>query len=186
MAISDKGLKGLPQPVTFRSPDNTNVRFPSRKYDSKIARKVCERIMMGATLDTIAKDPRMPSKRTIVRWLANPDAADFREMYYYARRVQAELLVDEVIEIADSNTHDWEKVYNKDGELIDLKPNNEAIQRSRVRIDTRKWIASKMIPRMYGDNKHIDHDVTGDLKQLMEKATNNDSGLPPPIKGELK
>lgn len=126
----------------------------------------------------------MPGRRTVVRWLADPKLADFREMYYYARRVQAEMLVDEIFEIADDSTKDWKARYDKDGELIDYVPDNEAIQRSRVRIDTRKWFASKMVPRIYGDNKHVDMDVTGDLAELLKAASNQDNGLPKPINGE--
>ena len=175
---------GIPAPTTFRSPDGTNFRIASPKYDDKVARRICERIMMGDSLRKIAADPRMPSKRSIIRWLADPKASAFREMYYFARRVQAEVIVDEIIEIADDHRGDWKPIYNKDGDLVDIKADNEAIQRSRVRIDTRKWLASKMIPRMYGDNKHVDMDVTGDLAELLKSAANKDSGLPPPIEGE--
>lgn len=137
------------------------------------------------SLREICEDPRMPSKRTIVRWLADPKMSEFREMYYYARRVQAEMRIDEIFDIADDSKNDWEKVYNKDGELIDIKPNNEAIQRSRVRIDTRKWYAGKMVPRIYGDTVNHELDVTGDLAELLKKASNQNQGLPPPIDGEI-
>lgn len=137
--------------------------------------------MLKETLKQIAADPRMPSERTIVRWLADKRNVQFREDYYYARRVQAELLVDEIFEIADDTSDDWVEDTNKDGEFIGYKVNNEAIQRSRVRIDTRKWYASKMVPKIYGDKQEITHGVTGDLAELMKSASNNDEGLPPPI-----
>ena len=139
--------------------------------------------MLKQTLKQIAADPRMPSERTIVRWLADTRNVDFREQYYYARRVQAELYVDEIFEIADDTSDDYIEDYNKDGECIGYKVNNEAIQRSRVRIDTRKWYASKMVPKIYGDKQEITHGVTGDLAELMKSASNNDDGLPPPING---
>ena len=62
-----------------------------------------------------------------------------------------------------------------------MVPNTEAIQRSRVRIDTRKWFAARLVPRIYGDRKEIDLDVTGDLAELLKKAANQDVGLPKPI-----
>lgn len=184
--VKQNNVRNIPAPTTFRSPESgTRFAVHNGKYSDKVVRQLCEHLMMGKSLKQICDDPRMPSKRTVVRWLADPRLSDFREMYYYARRVQAELLVDEIFEIADNTENDWKPVFNKDGELTDYKPDNEAIQRSRVRIDTRKWYAAKLVPRIYGDNKHVDMDVTGDLAELLKAAANKDSGLPPPIDGEV-
>lgn len=187
MSANEKEVRQrvIPPPTTFRSPEGTQIRRPGTRYTDAIARKICEQLMQKKSLKEICEDPRMPGFRTVTRWLADPKLSDFREMYYYARRVQAELRVDEIFEIADDSKNDWEKVYNKNGELVDIKPNNEAIQRSRVRIDTRKWFASKLVPRIYGDTVNHELDVTGDLAELLKKASNQDSGLPPPIDGEL-
>jgi len=171
----------IPAPLTFRSPEGTRFRVQSGTYTDAIARKICERLMNCETLKAISADPRMPSKASIIRWLADPRLTEFREMYYYARRVAAEIHVDEIFEIADDGSHDWKPRYDKDGELIDYVPDQEAIQRSRVRIDTRKWYASKMVPRIYGDKVDVALDATGDLAELLAKASNNDNGLPTPI-----
>ena len=183
--MEQAGLKkGLPPPTTYRSPEGTQMRVHGNSiYNATIARKICEQLMLKKSMREISEDPRMPSLRTVVRWLADPKLADFREMYYYARRVQAELRVDEIFEIADDSANDWKPVHNKDGDLVDWKPDNEAIQRSRVRIDTRKWFAAKLVPRIYGERTEIDLDVTGDLAELLKAASNRDSGLPPAING---
>lgn len=175
---------GIPQPLTFRVPDSgTRLRFPphGNRYSDALARKICERIMHKESLTAICKNPRMPNFSTVVRWLAKPELTDFREMYYYARRVAAELYVDEIFEIADDGSNDWKPRYDKDGGLIDYVPDQEAIQRSRVRIDARKWYASKMVPRIYGEKTSVELDVTGDLAELLKKASNNDTGLPKSI-----
>lgn len=185
----------IPPPKTFSAPGQTRFRDEETgtlyrragsKYTPRLANLVCKRIMQGMSLKDACNDPRMPSWQTVTGWLANPNLPEFREQYYFARRVQAELLVDEIIGIADDASDDWKPVYNKDGELIDWKPDNEAIQRSRVRIDTRKWFAAKMVPRMYGDKVEHSLDVTGDLANLLKAASNNDSGLPPPIDVKAK
>ena len=174
----------IPAP-SFRTGSGTKVRVRANsKFSEKIARKICERLMMKESLTEICKDPRMPSMATVARWLADPKLVEFREMYYYSRRIQAELRIDEIFEIADDNTGDWQEQTDKDGNFIKYVPNNEAIQRSRVRIDTRKWYASKMVPRLYGERLDIEHDVTGDLAELLKSATNKDKGLPKPINGE--
>ena len=182
-----KAELSIPPPTTFRSPDtNSRARFHvNSRYDERKARAICERLMMGDSLAKICEDPRMPGKRTVFRWLADPRMVDFREMYYFSRRVAVEALVDEIIEIADNPAGDWEYTYDKNGQINGIKPNNEAIQRSRVRIDTRKWLAAKLVPRIYGDNTQVELGVTGDLAELLKQASNQNAGLPPPIEGEL-
>ncbi len=183
--MGNKLSLSIPAPTTFRSPENTRMRVHGNtKFDAKKARLICERLMLGESMVKICNDPRMPNRRTVIRWLADPRRVDFREMYYFARRVAVETYVDEIIEIADDNSGDWEFTYDKDGEINGIKADNEAIQRSRVRIDTRKWLAAKLVPRIYGDNTQVELGVTGDLAELLKAATNHDSGLPPPIEGE--
>ncbi len=172
----------IPTPVTFRSPDSgTRFRVSNGKYSDGLARLICERLMNGESLVEITDDNRMPSRRTLTRWLADPRLSEFREMYYFARRVQAEIRIDEIFTIADDTSKDWKKKYDKDGEFLELVPDNEAIQRSRVRIDVRKWYAARLVPRIYGDHKEIALDVTGDLAELLKAAANRDKGLPKPI-----
>jgi hypothetical protein len=172
----------IPVPTTFRSPDSgTRFRVSNGLYTDSLARIICERLMGGESLKEICEDNRMPSLRSITRWLADPRLADFREMYYFARRVQAEIRIDEIFTIADDTSKDWKPKYDKDGEWIEDIPDNEAIQRSRVRIDVRKWYAARLVPRIYGERKEIDLDVTGDLAELLKAAANRDKGLPKPI-----
>ena len=139
--------------------------------------------MLQKPLHIICALEGMPSKRTIIRWLSDPSYAEFREEYYQARRVQAELYVDEIFTIADNieGAPDWIRTYDKKGEANGWKPDNEAIQRSRLRVDTRKWYAASLIPRIYGTKTEVKHDVTGDLADLMRAASNQDKGLPTPI-----
>ena len=71
-------------------------------------------------------------------------------------------MADEIIAIADEKTTDW--LMDKEG---NERPNNEAIQRSRLRVDARKWVAAKLKPRKYGDRVMNEHTVNmARLKQL--------------------
>ncbi len=157
---------------------------PATKYTPELARRICARLIGGDSLSKICKEAEFPNKDTVINWLADPARDDFREFYYYARQMQAHGYIDDIVDIADDTSNDWEPVYNSDGELIDTKPNTEAIQRSRVRIDTRKWIAIRMLPRIYGDKFLHEHDATGELAELLKKVSNRDDGLPPPIEHE--
>ena len=178
--------RGFPAPVTFLDKDTgIQHRFPTHKYTDAIAQKICEGLMDKRSLSAICRDPGMPSLRTVTRWLADPRLATFRENYRAARQVQAELLVDEIFEIANDTKDDWKPTYNKKGEINGYKPDNEAIQRSRVKIDTIKWYAAKMVPRIYGEHVDISHDVTGDLAELLKAASNKDTGLPSKRKQKL-
>lgn len=153
-------------------------------YSKTIAQHICERIMNMETLTKICMDDNMPSKRTVVRWLADPRLSEFRELYYYARRIQAEMYVDQAMDIVYDREDDWIETFNKRGEPNGWKPNNEAIQRAKLRIDTIKWLAAKMMPRIYGEHLDVTHDVTGDLADLLKAASNQTTGLPEPINGK--
>ena len=67
-----------------------------------------------------------------------------------AREEQADKLLREIIEIADDASGDY--VTTSDGKRI---VDHENIQRSRLRVDARKWAAARLAPRKYGD--HISH-----------------------------
>ena len=115
-------------------------------YTEALAAKICRRLAEGETLRSVCRDKAMPDKATILRWLADKKKADFREQYVYAREMQADALFDEALEIADDASGDWST--DKDGKKV---LDHENIQRSRLRVDTRKWAAGKMAPKKYGD-----------------------------------
>ncbi len=60
--------------------------------------------------------------------------------------MQADALFDEALEIADEASGDW--TTDKNGKLA---LDHEHVQRSRLRVDTRKWAAGKLAPKRYGD-----------------------------------
>jgi len=108
------------------------------------------------SLREIARLPDMPPVRTIMNWLLTHE--DFRQQYAQARELQADAIFDEVLEIADDGKNDWmERQGAEDRELYEL--NGEHVQRSRLRIDARKWAAGKLAPKKYGDK--LTAEVTG-------------------------
>jgi hypothetical protein len=74
------------------------------KYSDKTAERICERLMRAESLRRICKSPDMPSITTVCNWLAT-DHHPFLAQYERARRIQAEMLADELIEIADDATN---------------------------------------------------------------------------------
>lgn len=116
-------------------------------YTEKAAAVICERLADGESLRSICSDADMPDKSTVLRWL--DQNTSFRDQYARAREAQADHLFDEMLEIADDGARDT-KVISSDGyerEVCD----HEWISRSKLRVDTRKWQASKLAPKKYGD-----------------------------------
>jgi hypothetical protein len=114
----------------------------SDNYTPELADRMCELLAEGVSLRTVCKGEGMPSKATVFRWLRV--YPEFLENYSRAKQESADALVEEILDIADDGTNDWMERQNAEGKVVGYQPNTEHIQRSRVRIDTRKWIASKM------------------------------------------
>jgi hypothetical protein len=110
------------------------------KYDEAIANKICEELANSSKgLNRICEGSGMPCPATVYNWLdENPT---FLEKYARARRLQGDYGVDEIVEIADTE---------------------EDPNKARVRIDARKWLASKLNPKKYGDRLDIDHTSAGE------------------------
>ncbi len=122
-------------------------------YTEALATKICRRLAEGESLRAICADKTMPAISTVMGWLFDGNHDEFLEQYARAREAQAEVRADEIVDIADDDTNDF--TADKEGKLV---ANSEHIQRSRLRVDARKWIAAKLLPKRYGDK--IQH--TGD------------------------
>lgn len=148
-------------------------------FTKELADEICAELATGLSLRTVCKPDEMPSIRTIFYWLRTNE--DFLHQYEKAKAEGADALVDEILEIADDGTNDWMERERQDGSIIDV-PNSEHIQRSRLRVDARKWIASKLKPKKYGDKM----DLTTDNKPIniiFDSAFNRDNDNPnlPPV-----
>lgn len=133
-------------------------------YTDDIADAICDRLVSGESLRSICRDPKMPNPAMVFRWLADERYASFRDQYERAREVQADTLADELLDIADDGTNDWMERQSKEGESGGYEINGEHIARSRLRVDTRKWIASKLKPKKYGDRSSVDLNVSADTE----------------------
>jgi len=123
-------------------------------YSQKIADEICERLAEGESLKVICFDPHMPSE-SLVRLWAQDDAADkagtgagFSAKYARAREQGYERLAEEILEISDADC------------TVDGKPDNALVQQARLRVDSRKWLLSKLLPRKYGDR--VTQEIVGE------------------------
>ena len=127
-------------------------------FSQDIADAICERIISGDSLRHICDDDSMPSASTVFKWLRDIEA--FSQQYARAKTAQAEVMAEELLDIAEDGRNDWIEVENKRGGGTHIELNREAIERSRMRIDVRKWLMSKMMPKKYGDKLELSGDVT--------------------------
>jgi len=95
----------------------------------------------------------MPDKATVFRWLRTFEM--FRDQYTRAKAEAADALVEEMLDIADDGSNDWMERKSEEGDVTGWKENGEAVQRSKLRVETRKWIASKLKPKKYSER--IEH-----------------------------
>lgn len=105
-------------------------------FSQEVFDEICEQIADGKSLRDICKSDNMPNKSTVFRWLAQDEK--LRDQYALAREEQGESHADEIVAIADKATP-------------------EDVQVAKLRIDARKWTASKLTPKKYGDKLDLNH-----------------------------
>lgn len=106
---------------------------------------LCELIASGSSLVSACRDCEI-GMTTVFRWLS--EAPDFREKYTRAREAQAEHYAAEIVDIADEA--EVQQVVTPDG-VVDFKLDATAVARNKLRVEARKWVASKLLPKKYGD-----------------------------------
>jgi len=121
------------------------------KYNKELGERICKSIADGASLVSTLKQDGMPTQALIYSWLAEDKHEGFLEMYKRAREQQQENWAEQIIEISD-----------KDGD----------VNRDRLRVDSRKWLVARLMPRKYGDRTLIEGDVTVHVKRIiLEEAS---------------
>lgn len=107
-------------------------------YNEKLGAYICRELIKGRTITKIAKDKNIPSLPTIMGWL-NPLGPNFHEeflnSYRQARKIQAEVLVDQSSDISDER--------------------DKSSARQALRVKTRQWMASKFDATKFGDKMQM-------------------------------
>ena len=125
-------------------------------YGDEIRQKIIDRLRDGESLRAICRDEGMPVESIVRRW-AEDDPQGYGAQYAKARDAGLEHMADELLEIADDGTNDWMEKRNSEGDVAAVVADHEHINRSRLRVDTRKWLLSKMAPKRYGDRLIAEH-----------------------------
>jgi len=105
------------------------------KYTEALAAEICERLSLGESLNRICKDDHMPTEPCVLDWV-DDDREGFSLRYVRARERQADAYANQIMAIADDPDED--------------------VQRSKLRVDARKWVAARLLPRTWGDRTAVD------------------------------
>ena len=127
----------------------------SSTYTDEIGQAICSEVSTctDSLAQICARNSEFPTPKCVNGWrLTYPS---FGLMYAHAKGIQADLLAEEVLSIADDGSKDT--IIDEDGKE---RCDHEWVQRSRLKIDARKWIACKLMPKVYGDKQQVDTNVT--------------------------
>lgn len=127
-------------------------------FSEEVFQRILEQLALGMPLAKLLKQPGMPVYSSVMKWLSE-DAA-LSDRYARAKEESADVLADEIMEIAD------EEVASDDNGHMD----SAAVNRQRLRVDARKWVAAKLKPKKYGDKVTQDHQ--GNVRMFI------DTGIP--------
>jgi transposase-like protein len=128
-------------------------------YTQELADKVCEEIAQGYSMRTVCKADGMPNISTLFKWIR--EKSEFSQQYAKATEERTEAMSEDLLDIADDGSNDLMRI-QKGNETYEIE-NKEVTNRSKLRVDTRKWLMSKMKPKKYGDKL----DVLSDGKALV-------------------
>lgn len=103
-------------------------------YDRELAFAICERLAAKESLRSICSAPGMPSEAAVRAWVID-NIDGFAARHTRAREIQALAWAEEILEIADDKEIDHE--------------------RRRAMLDTRKWLVSKVLRKVYGDKLEV-------------------------------
>lgn len=146
--------------------------------------RVCEILSSSerGTARILKEEPGMPAIGQLWEWMDEKDdgvptdrARRMVEMYTRAKQQQAEYMEGLLLEIADDSRNDYMEKIGKDGEAFPAL-NAEHIQRTRLRVDTRKWLMAKLHPRKYAESVKVGGDeelapVRSEAKVEVDTAT---------------
>ena len=133
---------------------------PTKTLRARIFNKIAD----GVSVRKLCEDKRYPTRDMFYKWLR--EYPDFAEEYRIATELRADVLVDEMMDIADDDSLDI-IIDTEADEGARVKADQIKVARAKVKIDTRKWVAARMAPRKYGNNVKVEaenkHDHSGGI-----------------------
>ncbi len=130
-------------------------------YSEELANEICSKVSDGASLFRVCDETEgLPGHSTVFRWLE--ESATFRDKYARAKQIALERMAEEINSIADNTEEDANS--------------------RRVRVDSRKWLLSKLLPKVYGDATMLKHADADGNSMKIEVTRVKRPELTPPLK----
>ena len=118
------------------------------KISDELTAEICGRLASGEPLGKIANDDHMPHMTTIYMWLKKHE--EFRKMYEDARKNGAHTYADQIAQIIDQKPL---QIVDEQG---NVRYDSASIAWNRLRMDGRKWLAAKYLPKVYGERLGVE------------------------------
>ena len=165
--------KVAPPKVPADPPVQKRPQGRPSKYTPELARDICRQLVEGKSLRKICEPDGMPYDSTVRDWIID-DREGFHSQYMRAIQARAITWGEEILTVADDGSNDTYIDPNTGQERM----NAEVVARSRLRVDTRKWLLSKMLPKIYADKIDVNHGVqpSNPLATLLQRIAG--TGLP--------
>lgn len=138
-------------------------RCGRQHYSVELADKICERLSNGESLNAICRDAGMPAESTVRIWAEN-DRDGFFSKYARARELGYQAMAEQIIAISDDESRD------------EMPSGTAHVQRAKLRVDARKWLLSKMLPKTFGEK--VSQEISGpDGGPIQARATVSGAAL---------
>jgi len=126
-------------------------------YTREIENEICARLATGETLNAICRSPGFPTSQAVKLWVLEDKPPGIASRYARARQLGYETWADEVIELSDDTAY---------RDMPDIA--NAVVAQQRLAIDSRKWMLSKVLPKMFGDRLEVSGDPDAPLVTRIE------------------
>ena len=117
-------------------------------YTPEKGHEICFLLSTGMSLRTVCLREGMPDGVTVFKWMR--DYPEFLKHYALAKQESSDAMAEDIQDIADETI----SVIKSGAE----KKSSALAQAQRLRVDTRKWLMSKMKPKRYGDTIDVKSD----------------------------
>jgi len=134
-------------------------------YTEQLGNAICNKIVNSTIgLKHICALPEINVDYSTVRgWISNK-SHPFSDLYTRAKTLQIDTLAEEMLDIADDGSNDLMTIVKNDVEYE--QEDKEVTSRSKLRVETRKWLLSKLAPKVYGDKLLMGNDPDNPFPEL--------------------
>ena len=158
-----KGLQGRPSVMT-----------------DDIRAELLQRIGAGETLMDVCDDAHMPERTTVMKWAQRDEL--FSSDLTRARSDWARAQADIIVRIIDDSSNDWEEKRTFGG-AVEQRLNREAVERSKARVEVRKWLMERFLPKAFSVDATK---LTGDTSNAADDIKKDQTVIAPDEPGPKK